>query len=224
MKTAFDFYEEFGTPKELLCKEFNKNKFSLHPNFSGIYLCYQEAFKSLVTDLSMFNPTRALHVWKDPSISNYLITNNLQWYWYWSETASKNINLLIRPFTLNIEKIELLKNIVSSEFIKFLSSCYFDLDRLNPEKLLHLINTHISSEVILKLNKKDSSKAHSTMSLNLLAKLLKHTPAQLRYRNKNINKERQNVLKELEQTSKIIPQLLNNPDFVLAPDQLWKQQ
>jgi hypothetical protein len=51
METAFDFNEKFGTPKKLLCKNFNKIQISVHPYFSGIYLCYQEAFKSLKTDL-----------------------------------------------------------------------------------------------------------------------------------------------------------------------------
>jgi hypothetical protein len=224
MKTAFDFYEEFGTPKELLCKRFNKNQIRLHSCFSGIYLCYQEASKSLITDLSMFNPKRELHVWKDPTISHYIVANNLKWYLYWSKKEPENINLLVRPFTFNTEKIELLKKIESSEFMIFLSSCLFDKRRLNPEKLLALINSYISSEVILDLNKKDALKAHSTMSLNQLAKLLKHTPAQLRHCNRNINNERQNVLNKLEQSSKIVHQLLNNPDFVLSPDQLWKRQ
>ena len=60
------------------------------------------------------------------------------------------------------------------------------------------------------------------MSLDLLAKLLSYTRNQLNYRNKVINRKRQNVLDQLEQTSGIVQQLLNNVDFVLTPDQLWK--
>jgi hypothetical protein len=45
METAFDFNEKFGTPKKLLCKNFNKIQISVHPYFS--LFCYQEAFKSL---------------------------------------------------------------------------------------------------------------------------------------------------------------------------------
>jgi hypothetical protein len=67
METAFDFNEKFGTPKKLLCKNFNKIQISVHPYFSGIYLCYQEAFKSLKTDLSTLNPSLEIHVWKDPN-------------------------------------------------------------------------------------------------------------------------------------------------------------
>jgi hypothetical protein len=60
------------------------------------------------------------------------------------------------------------------------------------------------------------------MSLDLLAELLSCTQNQLNYRNKVINRKRQNVLDQLQQTSGIVQQLLNNPDFVLTPDQLWK--
>jgi len=186
METAFDFNEKFGTPKKLLCKNFNKIQISVHPYFSGIYLCYQEAFKSLKTDLSTLN-----------------------------------INVLVHSFPQDEDKIELLKKVASSEFIKFLSF-YHELDRLNPKKMQSLINAHISSEVILALNKENSFKPHRTMSLDLLAELLSCTQNQLNYRNKVINRKRQNVLDQLQQTSGIVQQLLNNPDFVLTPDQLWK--
>jgi len=51
--------------------------------------------------------------------------------------------------------------------MKFLSSYHHDLDRMNPAKMQSLINAHISSEVILALNKENSFKPHRTMSLDL---------------------------------------------------------
>lgn len=60
------------------------------------------------------------------------------------------------------------------------------------------------------------------MSLDLLAKLLSFTQNQLNYRNKVINRQRQKIFDQLQQTSGIVQQLLNNVDFVLTPDQLWK--
>lgn len=222
METAFDFNEEFGTPKKLLCKNFNKIQISIHPDFSGIYLCYQEAFKSLKADLSILTFYPKIRVWKDSNRSGYTIANACQWHLYWSQNIPKNIELLIHSFPQDGEKIELLKKEASLEFMKFLSSYPHELDRLNPKKLQSLINTYISSEVILDLNKENSFKPHRTMSLDLLAKLLSYTLNQLNYRNKIINRKRQNVLNQLQQTSRIVQQLLNNPDFVLTPDQLWK--
>ena len=224
MKTAIDFNEKFGAPKNLLCKNFNKIQISIHPDFFGIYLCYQEALKSLKVDLSILTVTSHtyIRVWKDPNRSGYTIANSCQWYLYWSKNTPKNINLLVHSFPQEDEdKIELLKKVASSEFIKFLSF-YHELDRLNPKKMQSLINAHISSEVILALNKENSFKPHRTMSLDLLAKLLSYTRNQLNYRNKVINRKRQNVLDQLQQTSGIVQQLLNNVDFVLTPDQLWK--
>ncbi|MDQ9011924.1 hypothetical protein RFI36_19615 [Acinetobacter gerneri] len=222
METAFDFNEEFGTPKKLLCKNFNKIQISIHPSFSGIYLCYQEAFKSLKADLSILTPYPELRVWKDPNIVGYTIVNACQWHLYASQNMPKNIKLLIHSFPQDEEKVELLKKVASSEFIKFLYSYHHDLNRINPEKLKTLINNHICSEIILALNKESSFKPHCTMSLDLLAKLLSYTRNQLNYRNKVINLKRQNVLDQLQQTSGIVQQLLNNVDFVLTPDQLWK--
>mgnify|MGYP001581739902 CR=1 FL=1 len=125
-------------------------------------------------------------------------------------------------FPQDWEKIELLKKETSLEFRKFLSSYHHDLDRMNPAKMQSLINAHISSEVILALNKENSFKPHRTMSLDLLPKLLSYTRNQLNYRNKVINRKRQKTFDQLQQTSGIVQQLLNNPDFVLTPDQLWK--
>ena len=221
METAFDFNEKFGAPKKLLCKNFNKIQISIHPDFSGIYLCYQEAFKALKTDLGILNPRPEIHVWKDTNLSGYTIASNFQWFLYWTQNAPKEINLIIHSLPKDNKKIELLKNVASSEFIKFLSF-YHELDRLNPKKMQSLINAHISSEVILALNKENSFKPHRTMSLDLLAKLLSFTRNQLNYRNKVINRKRQKIFDQLQQTSGIVQQLLNNVDFVLTPDQLWK--
>ena len=222
METAFDFNEKFGTPKKLLCKNFNKIQISIHPDFSGIYLCYQEAFKSLKADLSILTSYPEIRVWKDPNRSGYTIANACQWYLYWSKNTPKNINLLVHSFPQDKDKIELLKKEASLEFMKFLSAYHHNLDRMNPAKMQSLINAHISPEVILTLNKQNSFKPHRTMSLDLLAKLLSFTRNQLNYRNKVINRQRQKIFDQLQQTSGIVQQLLNNVDFVLTPDQLWK--
>ena len=224
MKTAIDFNEKFGAPKKLLCKNFNKIQISIHPDFFGIYLCYQEALKSLKVDLSILTVTSHtyIRVWKDPNRSGYTIANSCQWYLYWSKNTPKNINLLVHSFPQDEDKIELLKKEASLEFMKFLSAYHHNLDRMNPAKMQSLINAHISPEVILTLNKENSFKPHRTMSLDLLSKRLSFTRNQLNYRNKVINRKRQKTFDQLQQTSGIVQQLLNNPDFVLTPDQLWK--
>ena len=222
MKTAIDFNEKFGAPKKLLCKNFNKIQISIHPDFFGIYLCYQEAFKSLKADLSILTSYPEIRVWKDPNRSGYTIANACQWHLYWSKNTPKNINLLVHSFPQDEDKIELLKKEASLEFMRFLASYHHDLDRMNPAKMQSLINAHISSEVILALNKENSFKPHRTMSLDLLSKRLSFKRNQLNYRNKVINRQRQKIFDQLQQTSGIVQQLLNNVDFVLTPDQLWK--
>ena len=93
---------------------------------------------------------------------------------------------------------------------------------MNPIKLQTLINRHISPKAILALNKKYSNKPHSEISLEQLATLLSCSRNQLNYRNKNIYRERQNVLDQLEKSEAIVYQLLNNTDFTLTLDQFWK--
>ena len=172
--------------------------------------------------MSTLNPSLELHVWKDPNFSGFTITNNFQWFLYWSQHIPKNINVLVHSFPQDEDKIELLKKEASLEFMRFLASYHHDLDRMNPAKMQSLINAHISPEVILTLNKKNSFKPHRTMSLDLLSKRLSFKRNQLNYRNKVINRQRQKIFDQLQQTSGIVQQLLNNVDFVLTPDQLWK--
>ena len=222
METAFNFNAKFGVPKELSCRNFNKTHTSIHPSFAGIYLCYQEAFKSLKADLSILTSCPVLSVWKDPNIAGYTIAKDFMWHLYFSQNIPKNIKLLVYSFPSNEEKIKLLKRVVSSEFLGFLPSFHHNLNKMNPQKLLNLINTHISSEAILVLNKEKSFKPHSSMSLDLLAKLVSYTRNQLNYRNRVIFQERQNVLNQLEQTSQIAQQLLNDPELSLSTDLLWK--
>lgn len=222
MRTNFNFNNEFGTPKILTGKDFNKINITVHPIFAGIYLCFEELFKSLKTDFSVFSARPELHVWKDSNFTSYTVANNFQWYLYWSKTMPKNIKLLVHPFPQHVEKVELLKKEASTEFLGFLSSFHYQLNRLNPEKLLILINTYISTETLLNLNKENSYKPHRKMSLELLAKLLSYTRNQLNHRNKNINAQRADILDQLAQTSEIAQQLLNNSEFTLSPDRLWR--
>ena len=222
MKTTFEFNQEFGTAKELFCKNFNKLHLSVHPDFSGIQLCYVWAFQSIKADLSIFVSQPELRVWKDPNIDGYRVANNIHMYLYLLNTTPQNIKLQVHSFPRDVEKIKLSKQQASSEFLKFLSSFHHDLNKLNPERLQGLINMHISSKVILNLNKENSFKPHCTISLDLLAKLLKFTRNQLNHRNKIIKQQRRNVLDQLEQTDEIVQQLLNHPDFAISPDQLWK--
>ncbi|WP_180174373.1 hypothetical protein [Acinetobacter sp. YH01022] len=222
MGTTFEFNQEFGAAKEVCCKNLNKLHLSVHPNFYGIHFCYQEVLKSIKADLSIFVSHPELRVWRDPNITGYTVANNFHLYLYWSNTIPQNIKLLVHSFPQDVEKIDLLKQQTSSEFLKFLSSFHHDLKKMNPERLQTLINSSLSPKAMLDLNKENSFKPHCSMSLDLLAQLLSCTRNQLNHRNNIIKQQRRNVLNQLEQTSGIVQQLLNNADFVLSPDQLWK--
>lgn len=222
MTTNFDFNTEFGIPKELFCKDFSKINIKVHPDFFGIYLSYKEVLKALKTNLSMFSSPPEIHVWKDPSIEGYTVVNDFHWYLYYLKILPKNIKILVYSFPQSFEQIKLLKKVVSTEFLNLLCSFNYDIDELNPEKSQSLINTHISAEAIFILNKQYSHKPHRQLSLDLFAMLLSTNRNKLNNRIKIIKQQRRNVFDQLEQNSEIVQQLLNNSDFILSPDQLWK--
>ena len=209
-----------GKPKASKTKLWHKTDIFVHPEFLGIYQCYFEIFKALETDLSLFNFSPELNAFEDPYSNCYYITNLFHYYLYYKPNPPKYINLRIYDYPDN-NLINELRKLNSHEFIQFISSNKFNIDLINPNRLLNLINKHISPELILKHNKCHSFKPHSKMSMDLLAKKLSFNRNQLNYRIQKLKQERNNVLIELEQSSPLIYQLLNDPNFELNADQLW---
>ena len=222
MRKQLDFNKEFGKSKIINLRDFKSCQISIHPIFSDIFLCYEEFVKSLKTDLTVLISKSELHLWHDPKIRGYVITNYFQWFLYCSTNGSKIKKLRVHSFPQNFDKIELLKKEVSMDFLSTLSSYRCDLDKLNPQKLLTLINKNISREIIINLNKEYSQKPHQHMSLELLSEKLGCTRNQLNSLIKAINLRRRAVFDQLEQSSDIVHRLLNNADFVLSPEELWK--
>lgn len=215
-----DFNSVCGKPKASKTKLWHKTDIFVHPEFLGIYYCYFEIFKALKVDLSLLNFSSELNVFEDPHSNCYYITNLFHWYLYYKSNPPKYINLRIYDYPDN-NLINELKKLISHEFIQFISSFQFDIDLINPNRLHNLINTHISPELILELNKRHSFKPHSKMSMDLLAKKLSFNRNQLNYRIHILSQERNNVLIELEQSSPLIYQLLNDLNFELNAEQLW---
>ncbi len=209
-----------GKPKASKTKLWHKTDIFVHPEFLGIYQCYFEIFKALKTDLSLLPTSSDLIVFEDQHSNCYYITNLFHWYLYYKNKPPKYINLRIYDHPNN-NLINELKKITSHEFIEFISSNKFNIDLINPNRLHNLINKHICPELILKLNKRHSFKPHSKMSMDLLAKKSSFKRYKLNYRKQKLKQERNNVLIELEQSSPLIYQLLNDPNFELNADQLW---
>lgn len=215
-----DLNSVFGKPKTTKTRLWHKTEIFVHPEFFGIYHCYFEIFKALKTDLPLLHTSSDLIVFEDPHSNCYYITNLFHWYLYYKNKPPKYINLRIYDYPDN-NLINELRKLISHEFIQFVSSNKFNIDLINPNRLLNLINKHISPELILKHNKCHSFKPHSKMSMDLLAKKLSFNRNQLNYRLHKLKQERNDVLIELEQSSPLIYQLLNDPNFELNADQLW---
>lgn len=222
MSNVVNFSSEFGPYKELYCKNFNKVQLSIHPKFAGIFYCFIEIYKGLQTNISQVIPDQKLIVWKDIENAGYTIANAIHWYLCFSKSPPADITLIVYPSPQDHKKIERLKQISSDEFIHFISSFRFDINQINPTKLQRLINTYLSFETILKLNKESSQKPHSQMSLELLAQLLQCSRNQLNQRIKKINQQRTHVLNELSLNSRCVKELMNHPNISLNTEKIWK--
>lgn len=225
MHKDINLNDQFGRPKKYACKNLKKIQISVHPEFMGFHLCYLNIFHSLSTDLDIFNRPRELHVWKFPHLEGYVLINNIHWYMHYISQNIKSVNLIVHNHPqpdLSKDNFHLLHQDVSHEFIQFLQSTKYDIQKVNPTKLQHLINKHLSTQILLDLNKKSSNKPHHQMSLELLAQLLSCSRNQLNQRIKNINQQSTQVFNELSQHSRSVKELIDHPDSFVTTEKIWR--
>ena len=97
-----------------------------------------------------------------------------------------------------------------------------EIHLLNPRKTLHLINTHLSRQTLLTLNKESSLKPHHQMSLELLAQLLSCSRNQLNQRTKNIKQQRTHIFNELSLNSRCVKELVDHSDSCISTEKIWR--
>lgn len=206
-------------------QNFKKTKIIIHSNAFGLNLCYLNLFKNLTADLDISNHIKELHVWKTASSDGYSIFNNIHLYQSYLKQDVKEVTLIIHQQpTFSDGELEFLIELCSREFIQFIKANRFNIKSLNPKKILHLINTHLSRETLLALNKKSSLKPHHQMSLELLAQLLSCSRNQLNQRIKNINQKRTQVFNELSLHSKCVKELVDHSHSNISTEKIWRSQ
>lgn len=204
-------------------KNFKKSRITIHPQAYGFNLCYLNMFKNLTADLDISNRIKELHVWKSEKIDGYTIFNNIHLYLSYVKQDVKEITLIIHQQpTFSDDELVFLKELCSREFIQFIKTVKLDIKSLNPRKTLHLINTHLSRQTLLTLNKKTSFKPHHQMSLELLAQLLSCSRNQLNQRIKNIKQERTQIFTELSQHSRCAKELIDCFDSCITAEKIWR--
>lgn len=204
-------------------KNFKKSRIIIHPCAYGFNLCYLNMFKSLAADLDISNHIKELHVWKTSEFDGYTIFNNIHLYVSYLKQDIKEVSLVIHQQpTFSDEELVFLMELCSREFIQFIKTSKFDIQSLNPRKTLHLINTHLSRQTLLTLNKKSSLKPHYQMSLELLAQLLSCSRNQLNQRIKNTNQLRTHIFNELSLHSRCVKELANQSDSCLSTEKIWR--
>lgn len=204
-------------------QNFKKNKITIHPEVFGLNLCYLNMFKNLTDELDISNRIKELHVWKTASSDGYTIFNNIHLYQSYVEQDVKEVTLIIHQQpTFSNDEVAFIMELCSREFIHFIKTEKFDIKSLNPRKILHLINTHLSRETLLALNKKSSLKAHHQMSLELLAQLLSCSRNQLNQCIKNITQQRTQIFNELSLNSKYVKELVDHSNSSISTEKIWR--
>ena len=204
-------------------KNFKKSRIIIHPCAYGFNVCYLNMFKNLAADLDISNRIKELHVWKTSEFDGYTILNNIHLYISYLKQDIKEITLIIHhQQSFSDDELAFLMELCSREFIQFIKATKFDIRSLNPRKTLHLINTHLSRQTLLTLNKKSSLKPHHQMSLELLAQLLSCSRNQLNQRIKNTNQQRTHIFNELSLHSSCVKELIDRPDSCLSTEKIWR--
>ena len=204
-------------------KNFKKSRIIIHPCAYGFNVCYLNMFKNLAADLDISNRIKELHVWKTSEFDGYTILNNIHLYISYLKQDIKEITLIIHhQQSFSDDELAFLMELCSREFIQFIKATKFDIRSLNPRKTLHLINTHLSRQTLLTLNKKSSLKPHHQMSLELLAQLLSCSRNQLNQRIKNTNQQRTHIFNELSLHSRCVKDLLDHSNSDLSAEKIWR--
>ncbi|WP_273777994.1 hypothetical protein [Acinetobacter sp. GSS19] len=204
-------------------KNFKKSRIIIHPCAYGFNLCYLNMFKNLAADLDISSRIKELHVWKTSEFDGYTIFNNIHLYISYLKQDIKEVTLIIHhQLSFSDDELAFLMELCSREFIQFIKAAKFDIKSLNPEKTLHLINTHLSRQTLLTLNKESSLKPHHRMSLELLAQLLSCSRNQLNQRIKNTNQQRTNTFNELSLHSRCVKELLDHSNSSVSAEKIWR--
>ncbi|OTG71167.1 hypothetical protein B9T38_10220 [Acinetobacter sp. ANC 4218] len=204
-------------------KNFKKSRIIIHPRAYGFNLCYLNMFKNLTADLDISNRIKELHVWKTSEFDSYTILNNIHLYISYLNQDIKEITLIVHhQQSFSDDELAFLMELCSREFIHFIKTSKFDIRSLNPRKTLHLINTHLSRQTLLILNKQSSLKPHHQMSLELLAQLLSCSRNQLNQRIKNIKQERTQIFNQLSLHSSCVKELIDRPASCLSTEKIWR--
>lgn len=204
-------------------KNFKKSRITIHPHAYGFNLCYLNMWKNLAVDLDISNRIKELHVWKTPEFDSYTVFNNIHLYLSYLKNDIKEVTLIIHhQQSFSDDELLFLKELCSLEFIQFIKSTKFDIKHLNPRKTLHLINTHLSRQTLLTLNKESSLKPHHQMSLELLAHLLSCSRNQLNQRMEKIKQERTQIFNELSLHSRYVKDLLDHSNSDLSAEKIWR--
>lgn len=154
-----------------------------YPPLFKIYQCYSKILTAsqLPThfqyDVSLVSATT-------PAQAELLATDNFLLVYM---AQKQNIRVKARPIQEAEIDLTQVQYQLSTTFFQLMTELKINPQVLNPDKLLHNLNQSLSKQAIYDVNQKLYDKPRSSLSLDLLAKLMGCSRNQLLYRQKQIN-------------------------------------
>lgn len=223
MDLTSELLEKFPSKQIKTVQNFKKSRIIIHPRAYGFNLCYLNMFKNLVADLDISNRIKELHVWKTSEFDGYTILNNIHLYISYLKQNIKEVTLIIHhQQSFSDDELAFLMELCSREFIQFIKTSKFDIRSLNPRKALFLINTHLSRQTLLTLNKESSLKPHHQMSMELFAQLISCSRNQLNQRIRNVNRQHTQIMDELSLNSRCVKELIDHSNSSISTEKIWR--
>ena len=215
-----DIEQKFGCIKESKIKNIDTSNIQIHPDFVDLYQCYKAVFRCLEDSASMAQSFSTIDLWQK-SASTFYLMYGFSDHLHIKGKQHANLKIKIRSLPQQHSDIEALLDFSSRALFKLLRTQRYKIDRINPIQLQELLNQNVSQTVLLEVNHEYSSKPHSTIGMNTLAKLMGFTRNHFTQRTLMIQAKRKNILDELARKSSIVQKLLDHPDYDLKPNDIW---
>lgn len=216
--------KKFGRARLSSWNSIKNAEIRIHPDFIGISRCYREIFKALEHNSTNVNHAQHLHLWQLKKSSTYYLMYDFHYYFQHQRLPNKNLKIKIRTLPTTTEDLNALQEFSSRKFINTLSSHRYKIERIHPTRLQNLINQFICPTVLYEINQQSLLKPQYKMGFDMLAKLLGFSRNHLNYRLKMLNQSRNIVLNALEAESEVVKRLLDDPNYVVKPEDIWSKK
>ncbi|OIU84034.1 hypothetical protein [Acinetobacter sp. AR2-3] len=185
-----------------------------YPPLSKIYNCYAQILKAAKLP-SIYQPDIKLLYPSKISENEFFVLDNFLLL-YTSKTQSLSINA--RYIVQTDIDLPLLKYQLSTRLFKLIMELKITINLIQPNSLLHALNTSLSKKAIYDLNALYHDKPRCELSLDLLAKIIGCSRNQLLHQQKKIHSSYTEKIQQLTEKCEALKH--SEP----SPNLFWRAQ